>query len=326
MAVPDTTTFTLQNVADEFDLGSNDGLIDCFEEATSGDFDPSYSGDKDNLLNFRNYGATSNVWVVTDIALSQTKTLPTSFYSNNVADSQVYVDASGLKLFIVDFDNKHLAHYRIKAANDITSTLSFEEDSPSLSYFFSDFTFKSDGSKAYFLDYGSDKINEHSITTSFDVSTLNTTITSSVTLPTGITQGGSDFSFNRTGTKLYVRYKIGTVVTNATYVLSTAWDLSTASSPTTAIVTSSVDDPTGGVYMYETTGTYDHWILFSAGGDVTADFRDGITTSDINSSTTTAQVASPNPSCINNALIYDVERTGSSAPYTFILRKYLTNV
>ena len=59
MAVPDTTTFTLQNVADEFDLGSNDGLIDCFEEATSSDFDSAYSGAKDNLLNFRNYGAIS---------------------------------------------------------------------------------------------------------------------------------------------------------------------------------------------------------------------------------------------------------------------------
>ncbi len=57
MAVPDTTTFTLQNVADEFGLGSNDGLIDCFDEATSSDFDPSYGpGDSSNLLQFRNYG------------------------------------------------------------------------------------------------------------------------------------------------------------------------------------------------------------------------------------------------------------------------------
>ena len=62
MGVPNTTTFSLQDVADEFDLGSNDGLIDCFEEATSGDFDPAFSGDKDELLNFRNYGNTPITW------------------------------------------------------------------------------------------------------------------------------------------------------------------------------------------------------------------------------------------------------------------------
>tara|TARA_R110002153_G_C12924137_1_gene455112 strand:+ start:31 stop:459 length:429 start_codon:yes stop_codon:yes gene_type:complete len=56
MAVPDTTTFTLQDVADEFGLGSNDGLTDCFDEATSSDFDVLYEGNKDELLNFRNYG------------------------------------------------------------------------------------------------------------------------------------------------------------------------------------------------------------------------------------------------------------------------------
>jgi len=61
MGVPDTTTFTLQDVADEFSLGTNDGLIDCFEEATSADFDPNYSGDKDNLLNFRNYDGTASL-------------------------------------------------------------------------------------------------------------------------------------------------------------------------------------------------------------------------------------------------------------------------
>ena len=63
MGVPDTTTFTLQDVADEFSLGTNDGLIDCFEEATSADFDPAYSGDKDNLLNFRNYDGVSLISV-----------------------------------------------------------------------------------------------------------------------------------------------------------------------------------------------------------------------------------------------------------------------
>jgi len=54
MAVPDTTTFTLQNVVDEVNPTTDD-LVDCFADAIAAKFDPTYSGDKDNLLNFRNY-------------------------------------------------------------------------------------------------------------------------------------------------------------------------------------------------------------------------------------------------------------------------------
>ena len=72
MGVPDTTTFTLQDVADEFSLGTNDGLTDCFDEATSADFDPAYSGDKDNLLNFRNYDGSSSSLTYPQIYKRQT--------------------------------------------------------------------------------------------------------------------------------------------------------------------------------------------------------------------------------------------------------------
>ena len=56
MAVPDTTTFTLQDVVDEINPTTDD-LADCFADATAACFDSSYSGSKDELLNFRNYGA-----------------------------------------------------------------------------------------------------------------------------------------------------------------------------------------------------------------------------------------------------------------------------
>jgi len=58
MAVPDTNTFTLQDVVDEI-MPTTDDLVDCFADAISGNFDASYSGSKNNLLNFRNYGDTS---------------------------------------------------------------------------------------------------------------------------------------------------------------------------------------------------------------------------------------------------------------------------
>ena len=57
MAIPDTTTFSLQDVVTEINPTTDD-LVDCFADAVSGSFDPNYEGSKNNLLNFRNYGAT----------------------------------------------------------------------------------------------------------------------------------------------------------------------------------------------------------------------------------------------------------------------------
>jgi hypothetical protein len=66
MAVPDTNTFNLRNVTDEFGLENGDGLIDCFNDASSGSFDSSHNpnsdGTNNNLLNFRNYG--NNPWTL----------------------------------------------------------------------------------------------------------------------------------------------------------------------------------------------------------------------------------------------------------------------
>ena len=57
MGVPNTTTFTLQNVVDFID--NDDNLVGCFNDASSSDFDVLYEGNKDELLNFRNYGGTA---------------------------------------------------------------------------------------------------------------------------------------------------------------------------------------------------------------------------------------------------------------------------
>lgn len=55
MAVPNTTTFTLQDVINEVNPATND-LIACFAAANPDYFNPLYEGNKDNLLNFRDYG------------------------------------------------------------------------------------------------------------------------------------------------------------------------------------------------------------------------------------------------------------------------------
>lgn len=64
MAVPNTNTFTLQNVKTELATSADD-LVTFFSIADDAKFDPNYVGSKNSLLNFRNYGygKTSTLFV-----------------------------------------------------------------------------------------------------------------------------------------------------------------------------------------------------------------------------------------------------------------------
>jgi hypothetical protein len=55
MGVPNTSTFTMQDVKRALDT-LRTSLVAFFKEADTSRFDPEYSGNKDSLLNFRNYG------------------------------------------------------------------------------------------------------------------------------------------------------------------------------------------------------------------------------------------------------------------------------
>ena len=61
MSVPDTDTFSQQNVVDEVNPTTDD-LVDCFSDAVAIKFDPAYEGSKNGLLNFRNYGDKYDDW------------------------------------------------------------------------------------------------------------------------------------------------------------------------------------------------------------------------------------------------------------------------
>ena len=60
MGVPNTSTFSLQDVVNEVNPTTDD-LVDCFADAIASSFDSTYSGSKDQLLNFRNYGNSTPV-------------------------------------------------------------------------------------------------------------------------------------------------------------------------------------------------------------------------------------------------------------------------
>lgn len=57
MAIPNTNTFSLNDVRVELGLGATTDLVACFSAAEEGLFDPTYQGSKNELNDFRNYGA-----------------------------------------------------------------------------------------------------------------------------------------------------------------------------------------------------------------------------------------------------------------------------
>jgi hypothetical protein len=60
MAIPNTNTFSLQDVVTEMGLSSSKAkLVDCFASASSSGFVSSYQGSKDRLSNFRGYSHSS---------------------------------------------------------------------------------------------------------------------------------------------------------------------------------------------------------------------------------------------------------------------------
>ena len=61
MAVPNTSTFSLQDVVDEINPTTDD-LQDCVNDANSANYDTNYyTAPATSLLEFRNYGSTPNV-------------------------------------------------------------------------------------------------------------------------------------------------------------------------------------------------------------------------------------------------------------------------
>ena len=101
MAVPDTITFTLQNVVDAVNPTTDD-LVDSFDDAVTGDFDSNYGpGDESNLLQFRNYGAGLTLFLGSGTARNPCSlTMDIKYYHNGsgtnpAVGNTVYTDDNG---------------------------------------------------------------------------------------------------------------------------------------------------------------------------------------------------------------------------------------
>ena len=71
MAIPNTDNgWGLQDVITEVHPTTDD-LVDCFADAVAGKFDSAYEGSKNQLLNFRNYGAFTSFSTSTNATSSR---------------------------------------------------------------------------------------------------------------------------------------------------------------------------------------------------------------------------------------------------------------
>ena len=96
MAVPDTDTFSLQDVVDEINPTTDD-LVDCFADANPALFDSNYNNDTyapaNSLKRFRNYGGT-----VAPTTTTTTTTINCEFSGNIEC-----LDTTTLTSFFIDY-------------------------------------------------------------------------------------------------------------------------------------------------------------------------------------------------------------------------------
>ena len=112
MGVPNTTTFSMQDVADFIDPPtSTPSLSQLITDANSENpslWDPTYSGSKNSLLNFRNYGAGPTAFTGSsgqnDFAFLCSQTVATSYWHNGAGTHPttgdiVYTNSAGTTAF-----------------------------------------------------------------------------------------------------------------------------------------------------------------------------------------------------------------------------------
>ena len=96
MPVPDTDTFAMSDVVTE--IGAGDDLVELFALSNPDGFDPTYVGDKTNLLNFRNYNNNpTSPWNVSALQLILHHEFPAGFIPDTA--TALYVKPDGLSVY-----------------------------------------------------------------------------------------------------------------------------------------------------------------------------------------------------------------------------------
>ncbi len=157
-------------------------------------------------------------------------------------------------MFVVGADGDDVNEYSLSTGFDVSTasfvdafSVSAQETSPQ------GVAFNTDGTKMFVVGYGSDNINEYSLSTGFDVSTASFVDTFSVTTQEATATG---VAFNTDGTKMFVSGISGNDINE--YTLPNGFDIADSELPSITTTTIVEDNSTISVTfseaVYNTTG------------------------------------------------------------------------
>ena len=185
----------------------------------------------------------------------------TSISSQETAPTGMAFSSDGAKMFVIGIDGDDVNEYTLSTPFD-ASTMSFvdatsisdQEDNPQ------GIAFSSDGTKMFVIGSSKDNVNEYTLSTPFDASTLEfvdaTSISEQETAPTGM-------AFSNDGTKMFVIGTIGKDVNE--YTLSTPFDASTRSFVDATSISDQEDNPQGIAFSNDGTKMF---VIGNIGDDV----------------------------------------------------------
>ena len=282
--------------------------------------------------------STASDWSIEDITAGTSADL-TSLLNNSSEFAQVQpmVDPSGTKVYIPIYNDKKVKQLSLSSANDLTSTISYVGVSSALSYSFAHFQMSRDGNSAYALNTSGNTINQHNLSTAWDITTMSTTAASSISFspPSGnwLERG---LHFNTDGTELYITISAYSStpfnVKVYKYVLSTAYDISTASTVDITDITDSIDpdDDNGypnNIIIFDNSNQVPYYLIFGSSLLSAAAYTNSVSNATVYENGVSYPVSGgPYHSSNDNDNAYYIQRGGGSTPYTWTLYQYNTNI
>tara|TARA_B110000902_G_C14108040_1_gene513243 strand:+ start:7 stop:897 length:891 start_codon:yes stop_codon:yes gene_type:complete len=291
-----------------------------------------------NFFRVLQSGGTSTTadWNIEDITAGTSADL-TSLLNNSseFAQTQPMVDPSGTKVYIPIYNDKKVKQLSLSSANDLTSTISYVGVSSALSYSFAHFQMSRDGNSAYALNTSGNTINQHNLSTAWDITTMSTTAASSISFspPSGnwVERG---LHFNTDGTELYIIISSFSSTPFAVkvykYVLSTAYDISTAATVDVIDITDSFDpdDDEGtpnNIIIFNNSNQVPYYLIF--GATTAAAYTNSVSNATVYENGVSYPVTGNTYHSSNdNDNAYYFERSGSNNNYTWTLYQYNTNI
>ncbi|MBK6264368.1 gliding motility-associated C-terminal domain-containing protein [Marivirga sp. S37H4] len=133
-------------------------------------------------------------------------------------------NGTGMKMYVLDYGNEDITEFDLTVAYDVsTASYSQEFDTAPHSIYPFSFTFSTDGSKMYVVEFANETIIEYTLSTNFDISTAGHSFTKSISAQEPFPYS---IRFTPDGTKMYVTGQRYDAISQ--FSLSTAFDLSTA--------------------------------------------------------------------------------------------------